>query len=639
VNKPLLVNLSDAVPQKIKCKPILKWAGGKTQMLDSILPRFPDAYGKYIEPFFGGGAVFFALQPENAVIADSNPELINLYRTVADDVDAVIVELKKFENTEEMFYEVRSQDRENLSSVEAAARTIYLNKTCFNGLYRVNKKGQFNVPFGKYKNPKILDEDNLRAASILLSKAQIVCSDYLDVLENFAGPNDLIFLDPPYVPISEYSDFKRYTKEQFYLEDHENLAKAYKALSDKGCHVFLTNSNHSIVENLYHGFKYEVIQTKRHISCDSKTRKGEDVIISNTQKNEKFSLNLEKISTLPEQIKLYPSTRYMGSKQKLLPYILGIVEQFNSPILVDLFSGSGIVSYLFKTLGRQVITNDYMNMSHTFTKAMVENNHVILSDEKARSLLIEKYPIDDFVQKKFKDLYFSDDENLLIDIIRSNIPKLDNEYEQAIARSALIRACMKKRPRGIFTYTGHRYDDGRKDLVLTLEEQFLNAVEAINQSIFDNHQSNISYRKNALDVELPDNCLIYMDPPYYSTCSDNEYVRRYHFVEGLSLDWKEIEIQEHTKTKKFKSYPTPFSSRKDVYVAFDKLFEKYKENILLISYSSNSLPNMDEMLVMLRKYKENVDVIPIDYKYSFGNQATKVGDNRNTVQEYLFVAY
>ena len=142
-----------------------------------------------------------------------------------------------------------------------------------------------------------------------------------------------------------------------------------------------------------------------------------------------------------------------------------------------------------------------------------------------------------------------------------------------------------------------------------------------------------------MDIDLPDNCLIYMDPPYYSTCSDNEYVRRYHFVEGLSLDWEGIEIQEHTKTKKFKSYPTPFSSRKDVYVAFDKLFEKYKENILIISYSSNSLPNMDEMLEMLKRYKQNVDVVPIDYKYSFGNQASKVGNNRNAVQEYLFVAY
>lgn len=391
MNKPLLVDLNkNSASQKIKCKPILKWAGGKTQMLDSILPRFPDSYGKYIEPFFGGGAVFFALQPENAVIADSNPELINLYRTVADNVEAVINELKKFTNTEEMFYEVRSQDWESLSPEAAAARTIYLNKTCFNGLYRVNKKGQFNVPFGKYKNPKILDEENLRAASSLLSKAKIICCDYSEVLEKFTFSNDLIFLDPPYVPISEYSDFKRYTKEQFYLEDHEQLAKIYRALSDKGCHVFLTNSNHPVVQSLYSGFQYEVIQTKRHISCDSKTRKGEDVIISTISKNQIFHLDLERVSSIPEQVKLYPSTRYMGSKQKLLPYILGLVEQFNVPTLVDLFSGSGIVSYLFKTLGKQVITNDYMNMSHTFTKAMVENNHVILSDEKARSLLIEK---------------------------------------------------------------------------------------------------------------------------------------------------------------------------------------------------------------------------------------------------------
>lgn len=640
MNKPFLENFNtDVMPKKIKCKPILKWAGGKTQMLDSILPRFPDSYGKYIEPFFGGGAVFFALQPDNAVIADSNPELINLYSIVANNVDAVIDELKKFTNTEEMFYDVRSQDWESLSPTEAAARTIYLNKTCFNGLYRVNKKGQFNVPFGKYKNPKILDEDNLRAASILLSKARIVCCDYSEVLENLTCPNDLIFLDPPYVPISESSDFKRYTKKQFYLADHEKLAKTYRDLSDKGCYVFLTNSNHSIVQNLYSGFKYEVIQTRRYISCDSKTRKGEDVIVSTLPKNQTFHLDLEKVLTPSDQVKLYPSTRYMGSKQKLLPYILGIVDQFNATTLVDLFSGSGIVSYLFKSLGKQLITNDYMNMSHTFTKAMVENNHVTLSEEKARSLLAEKYPINDFVQTKFKDLYFSDAENLLIDIVRSNISKLENEYEQAIARAALIRACMKKRPRGIFTYTGHRYDDGRKDLVLTLEEQFLNAVDAINKAIFDNGQSNISYRQNALDIDLPDNCLIYMDPPYYSTCSDNEYVRRYHFVEGLSLDWEGIEIQEHTKTKKFKSYPTPFSSRKDVYVAFNKLFEKHKENILIISYSSNSLPNMDEMLEMLKKYKQNVTVVPIDYKYSFGNQASKVDDNRNLVQEYLFVAY
>ena len=151
-------------------KPILKWAGGKTQMLGDLIPKVPTSYGRYIEPFLGGGAMFFALQPENAVIADSNPELINMYRQVADHVDEVINFLRKYENTSEMFYAVRSLDWTSLPKAEAAARTIYLNKTCFNGLYRVNKQGQFNVPFGKYKNPKICDEDGLRAASEVLKK-------------------------------------------------------------------------------------------------------------------------------------------------------------------------------------------------------------------------------------------------------------------------------------------------------------------------------------------------------------------------------------------------------------------------------------------------------------------------------------
>ena len=155
----------------IAAKPILKWAGGKTQMLGELLPKVPSSYGRYIEPFFGGGALFFALQPENAVIADSNPELINMYRQVADHVDDVISYLEKYQNTSEMFYSVRSLDWETLPKAEAAARTIYLNRTCYNGLYRVNKKGQFNVPYGKYKNPKICDSEALHAASQALQKA------------------------------------------------------------------------------------------------------------------------------------------------------------------------------------------------------------------------------------------------------------------------------------------------------------------------------------------------------------------------------------------------------------------------------------------------------------------------------------
>ena len=141
----------------VQAKPILKWAGGKTQLLGELLPKVPERYGKYIEPFFGGGALFFALQPENAVIADSNPELINMYHQVANELDSVISYLQRYDNNSEMFYAVRALAWEDLPPAEAAARTIYLNKTCFNGLYRVNRKGQFNVPFGKYKNPNICD--------------------------------------------------------------------------------------------------------------------------------------------------------------------------------------------------------------------------------------------------------------------------------------------------------------------------------------------------------------------------------------------------------------------------------------------------------------------------------------------------
>lgn len=620
----------------VPAKPILKWAGGKTQMLGDLLPKAPSSYGKYIEPFFGGGAMFFALQPERAVIADSNPELINLYRQVADHVDDVICKLKKYENTQEMFYAVRGQDWTTLPKAEAAARTIYLNKTCFNGLYRVNKKGQFNVPFGKYKNPKICDEDGLKAASSALKKAEIVCGDYLLVLEHYAQPGDFVFLDPPYLPISEYSDFKRYTKEQFYEEDHVELAKTVKALHERGCHIILTNSNHPLVHELYAPFTIDVIQTKRHISCNGSTRKGEDVIVTIPPKQRTLIKLLPK--PLPEQVSAYPPTRFMGSKSKLLSEIWAVASQFNVDTVVDLFSGSGIVGYMFKAQGKSVISNDYMAMSATFTKAMIENNTVTLPLEEAERLLVAHKESDHFVSTTFQGLYYTDEENDLIDTLRTNIAAIRDPYKHAIAMTALIRACTKKRPRGIFTYTGNRYDDGRKDLQKSLAEQFLDAVEAVNSAVFDNGKMNHSKHGDAMDLRVEQADLVYIDPPYYSPLSDNEYVRRYHFVEGLARDWKGVEIQEHTQTKKFKSYPTPFSTRKGAADAFDRLFKKFANSILIVSYSSNSLPTQDEMVAMMAKYKEHVEVIPIDYKYSFGNQ-NEAKTHRNSVQEYLFVGY
>ena len=621
-----------------KYKPILKWAGGKTQLLEHLLPKIPKEYNKYIEPFFGGGALFFALKPNNSIIADSNPELINLYRVIAKDVNSLISELKNLKNEKDFFYDMRKKEFSELSEIEAAARTIFLNKTAFNGLYRVNKKGQFNVPFGYYKNPKILDEDQLLAASKLLKKTKILLGDFKDVLCKHAKKGDFIFLDPPYLPISKYSDFKRYTKEQFHEKDQILLANLVNKLSKKGCHILLTNSNHPLIHELYKDFNIDIYKTKRNINSKSTNRKGEDIIVSNFKKRIIFTNAKSISSSLSDQMLKFPTTRYMGSKNKILPYIRDITREFDFSSAIDLFSGSGIVSYMLKSEGKAVISNDYMALGSTFSKALIENNSEILPLKLAKKLLCKNEKNDKFVQSNFKDLYFADEENILIDNIRANIRSLRNPYKKALALSALCRACTKKRPRGIFTYTGNRYDDGRKDLKTSIEDHFINAVDIFNNAVFDNKKINLSIRKDAMDLTSSGN-FVYMDPPYYSLCSDNEYIRRYHFTEGICCNWEGVEMQWHTKTKKFKNYPTPFSNKENAKDAFDKLFDKYKKSIILVSYSSNCLPTLDEMVEMLAKYKKDVKVLSIDYRYSFANQKENMSTNKNMVKEYLFLGF
>ena len=172
-------------------RPILKWAGGKQQLLDTLLSMIPHTWKRYIEPFAGGAALFFALRPQRAILADSNPDLVTLYQVVASDVEGLIKLLREMRNDRETFYTIRAMDPQTMSPVEQAARTIHLNKTCYNGLYRVNRKGQFNVPFGNYKNPVICDADNLRVASFALQRAHITHGDFRTVLREYAEPGDL----------------------------------------------------------------------------------------------------------------------------------------------------------------------------------------------------------------------------------------------------------------------------------------------------------------------------------------------------------------------------------------------------------------------------------------------------------------
>jgi DNA adenine methylase len=276
VNEPL-----GLFPAEIAIKPFLKWAGGKTQLIPELSKYIPKSFDKYIEPFIGGGAFFFYLNPKKAIISDANEELVTTYKAVRDNVEEIITILDSFRNEETFFYNIRSLNTNKLSDIERAARLIYLNKTCFNGLYRVNKKGVFNVPYGK-RNGEFLNRDQLRDSSEFLQNAKIFHSDYLATLKKYAKKGDFIFLDPPYYPVGKYSDFKRYTKEFFYHDDHVILKEEFDRLVKTGCHVLLTNSDHPVVVDLYKDYEIKVIETKRLISSNPKTRNGKDIIVIGT---------------------------------------------------------------------------------------------------------------------------------------------------------------------------------------------------------------------------------------------------------------------------------------------------------------------------------------------------------------------
>ena len=261
-------------------KPFLKWVGGKQQLLNQFEPFFPDKFNRYIEPFVGGGAVFFHLYRarravNDILLFDNNEELINTFLVVRDKVEELIRVLlihQKKHNTD-YYYKIRNLDRGNvqLSGVERAARTIYLNKTCYNGLYRVNSKGQFNTPIGNYKNPQILNENILRNANQALQDVHIEVKDFRDIID-FARPGDFIYFDPPYVPMSKTANFTNYTAGSFRKQDQIDLADVFKQLTGKGCLCMLSNSYTPFILDLYNDFRKEVVQAKRAVNSDRNGR-------------------------------------------------------------------------------------------------------------------------------------------------------------------------------------------------------------------------------------------------------------------------------------------------------------------------------------------------------------------------------
>ena len=270
-------------------RPFLKWAGGKRQLLPEIKNYVPKKYNTYYEPFLGGGAILFNLQPKNATINDSNTELINCYEVIRDSLEELIGDLKKHENNESYYYEMRELDRtttykDNYDKIKRASRILYLNKTCYNGLFRVNSQGQFNVPFGRYKNPNILDEAVLRAVNKYLNnnKVKIFNTDFEKAVLD-AKKGDFVYFDPPYDPVSNTASFTGYDVNGFDKEEQKRLKSVFDDLTSRGCQALLSNADTDFIIKLYGSrYKIEKISATRAINSNALKRgKITEVLVRN----------------------------------------------------------------------------------------------------------------------------------------------------------------------------------------------------------------------------------------------------------------------------------------------------------------------------------------------------------------------
>jgi adenine-specific DNA-methyltransferase len=332
--------------------------------------------------------------------------------------------------------------------------------------------------------------------------------------------------------------------------------------------------------------------------------------------------------------KRFPRLRYMGSKYVVLPHLLGVFSELEFSTALDAFSGSGVVAYALKSLGKRVTANDFMHFASSVAKATVENPGIRLDSSDIETITGPALDDRDFIRSTFRGLYFSEEDHAFLDSAWSHIDRLP-EYKREIALSSLCLSAARKQPRGVFTVTDQRYDDGRRYIRLPLKEHFLLAATEYNAAIQLGGPQCKSTWSNVLDLEPNGFDLVYFDPPYAPPRDDADYMKRYHFLEGLSLYWRGVKIMEHTATKKIEKKFTPFAYKRTIETAFRDLFHQFSESIIVLSYNSQSVPGKDEIFRLLREVKPQVDCYEIPHTYHFGTHSTA---RRRQAREFIFVA-
>jgi adenine-specific DNA-methyltransferase len=329
----------------------------------------------------------------------------------------------------------------------------------------------------------------------------------------------------------------------------------------------------------------------------------------------------------------FPRLRYMGSKYRLIPHLTEVFSEIGGQTALEAFSGSGVVAYTMKVLGYKVTANDFLTFPTIVADATVANQSVLLSEKDIQQITGPAADDREFIQTTFDGLYFDAPDRAFLDSAWSHVDNLTGK-KRSLAIAALVLAAARKQPRGVFTFTQLRYDDGRRDLHIPLRQHFVEAAAAYNRVVFDSGRLCQIENRDVFSLKDRAYDLVYLDPPYAPPRDDNCYIKRYHFLEGLSVYWRDVEIMEETRTKKLAKRYTPFSYKHSVTDALLRTFEKFAESTIVLSYSSNAVPDSDTIEMLLRSVKKKVEVRSVDHRYHFGTHSQA---RRRTAAEYIFI--